>query len=111
MRLIVAALLFAGCAGAEVVDTGEVCSNITREFNTGVPFEWAVHDEEVNTKMDNGCTLTTITHYVLEDNNASSGGGGGSLPIAYWERGCGVDGCGGPIDHGGLVSNPSEVAK
>lgn len=95
MRLIATALFLIGCTGIEVAETTPTCTNIIREFTVGVPFTWAVRDDEVNTRMDNGCTLTTITHYILDTDTSGNNNyiNTGSLPTGYWERGCGWDAC------------------
>ena len=94
MRALIIALFLAGCATAQPEqETGPACHNITQEFWVGVPYSWDVMDDEENTKMDNGCILTTITHYVL-DTDTSGGGAGGSAPDPFH---CDVDGCGGPL--------------
>jgi hypothetical protein len=101
-------LAFAGCATAQdAPEAPAKCQNITREFTVGVPYSWDVMEDEENTVMANGCTLTTITHYVLDD-GSGGGGAGGSAPDP---RHCDVDGCGGPLDKRVTYSDPAEDLK
>lgn len=105
MKILAAiALALIGCAGAEPAQDAPTCQNITQEFYFGVSYLRDVRDEETNTKMTNGCTLKTITHYVL-DSNGSGGGGGGSGPPD--PRHCDVDACGGPNDKRITYSDPA----
>lgn len=86
-------LVLIGCTGTKAAqDT--TCENITRELTVGVPYAWAVMDEEINNKMNDGCTFTTITHYVFNPTDGGVGGAGGSAPDP---RHCDVDACGGPL--------------
>lgn len=105
MKFLIAVLVFAGCATAQVEPEAPAkCQNITQEFTVGVPFSWDVMDDEETTTMTNGCTLTTITHYVLDD-GSGGGGAGGSAPDPLH---CDVDGCGGPLLKSVTYSDPVE---
>ena len=103
MRGLVVALMLAGCAGVQPAqDEPAKCHNITQEFTVGVPFSWDVMDDEETTTMTNGCTLTTITHYVLDDGSGGSGAGGSAPDPLH----CDVDGCGGPLLKSATYSDP-----
>jgi len=52
--------------------------------------------------MNDGCTLKTITHYILDD-GSGGGGAGGSAPDP---RHCDLDACGGPLDKRATYSDP-----
>jgi hypothetical protein len=106
VKLIVVALLLVGCSGGDESAPAPTCTDITREFTVGVPYQWDVMETEDNTVMDNGCTLHTITNYVLDD-GSGGGGAGGSGPDP---KHCDVDACGGPNDKRATYSDPAPDA-
>jgi len=99
-------VLIAGCAGVQPAQDNSTtpCQNITQEYTVGVPYPWDVMDDEETTTMANGCKLTIITHYVLD--NGSGGGAGGSAPDPLH---CDVDGCGGPLLKSTTYTDPAPV--
>lgn len=87
MRLLFALFLI-GC-GTTQPNTNSTCHNTTEEYNVNVPYTNEVQDVEETMTLDNGCVLTTITHYVFVPNDNGSNGGS-SNPLT---RKCEVDGC------------------
>ena len=109
---VVAALLFAGCVGAETDVPSPTCGNVVSEHVAFVPYPWAEYDDEETHVMPNGCTNTRVTHYVFYDGSDSSGSGGsGNLPMDYYARQCQWDACGGPLPDkpGENVTNPDPL--
>lgn len=98
-------LLLSGCALQVGNEPMQKCEDVFKEKIVGVPYSFDVADVETNTKMVDGCTLTTLTHYVLEDPSEDSSDHKGGLPVAYYERGCGFDGCDGPLN----IINPNDL--
>lgn len=102
--LVLIMIFIAGCGGNlnTMSADGFTCKNSVEEFTVDVPYTWDVMDDEETTTQANGCTLTVITHYVLD---TTGDGLGGSAPDP---RHCDVDGCGGPLNYRSVYSDPAE---
>ncbi len=105
--LVLAMIYFVGCGGQTFATTtdGGLCKNTYQEYTVGVPYSWDVRDDEETTVQANGCTLTVLTHYVLD--TEGGGGAGGDAPDPLH---CDVDGCGGPLDRISPYTDPVEHA-
>lgn len=77
MRVIIAMSLFViACIGQ--TQTTDKCKDLVEEHILKVSSALDVYDDEETFTMTNGCVLTTITHYVLND---SGGGDSGNDPF------------------------------
>lgn len=106
MRGLMVVLFIVGCGGTDMPAI-PTCKNVEQELKASVPYPWAEVDVSETYKMNNGCLFIRTTHYVYETIDAGiAAPKQGDLPIAFYERGCGWDGCISFGPGGGTLINP-----
>ena len=96
MKKMALFIFISGCGAMDVEKSFQIPTKCVLEQDA-----WQVVSKQVDVKdvtttsiLKNGCTLLNTIHYFIP----LQGNGEGNLPLAYYQRGCGFDGCGNPFN-------------